>query len=204
MTPNVDFQNVIITGVGGQGNVLASQILAQMMMNQCFKVTIGETLGVSQRGGSVMSHLRISRGRRLSPQIPEGGADLILTLEPAEGLRVLGPYGNPGTLMVANTKPVYPIGVLAGETEYPPVETITQKIKGLTAGLWTLDATRIGAEMGAPILANIALLGAAAGLNLLHCDRFAFQRVIREIMPDAKAEANLEAFDRGAREAKAV
>ncbi len=204
MTLNRDFQNVIITGVGGQGNVLASQILAQMMLNQGFKVTIGETLGVSQRGGSVMSHLRISRERRLSPQIPEGKAHLVLTLEPVEGLRVLGTYGNPETRMVANTKPVYPIGVLAGEAEYPPVETITQKIKELTAGLWTLDATRIGTEMGAPILANIALLGAAVGLDLIQGDREVFEKVIQEIMPQAKAAANLEAFDRGAGEVEAA
>ncbi len=204
MNPNPDPLNVIITGVGGQGNVLASQILARMMLDKGYKAIIGETLGLSQRGGSVMSHLRISKTRQLSPQIPEGGAHLILTLEPVEGLRVLGTYGNPGTLMVANTKPVYPIAVLAGEAEYPDLETISARVKELTAGLWTLDATGIGLDMGAAILANIALLGAAVNLGLMDADREGFEKVIREIMPRDKAELNLRAFDRGAGEAKAV
>ena len=204
MTLNRDPLNIIITGVGGQGNVLASQILARMMLDQGYKATIGETLGLSQRGGSVMSHLRISKTRQLSPQIPEGGAHLVLTLEPVEGLRVLGEYGNPETLMIANTKPVYPLAVLAGEAEYPSLQVISQKIKELTAGLWTLDATAIGLEMGAAILANIALLGAAFGLSLVEGDRAGFEKTIREIMPDAKADLNLEAYDRGAREAVAV
>ena len=204
MNLNRDPLNIIITGVGGQGNVLVSQIIAQMMLDKGLKVTIGETLGLSQRGGSVMSHLRISETRRFSPQIPEGGAHLILTLEPVEGLRVLGTYGNPETLMVANTKPIYPIAVLAGEVEYPDLETITGKVKELIAGVWTLDATGIGLDMGAAILANIALLGATIGLSLLDCDRQGFEKVIREIMPESKAELNLKAFDRGAGEVAAA
>ena len=204
MNQRTDPLNVIITGVGGQGNVLASQILAQMMLDKGYKATIGETLGLSQRGGSVMSHLRISKTRQLSPQIPEGGAHLILTLEPVEGLRVLGTYGNPETVMVANTKPVYPIAVLAGEAEYPDLGTITAKVAELTAGLWILDATDMALEMGAAILANIALLGAAVGLEIMDADRDGFEKVIRELMPGPKAELNLKAFDRGAREMRKV
>jgi len=90
-----DPTNIIITGVGGQGNVMASRVLAGMLVNAGYVVTIGETFGMSQRGGSVMSHLRVSSTSVLSPQIPQGRADIIIALEPVEALRVLVKYGIP-------------------------------------------------------------------------------------------------------------
>ena len=72
--------NVIIGGVGGQGNVLASQILGEMLISQGYVITIGETYGASQRGGAVMSHLRISTQDQFSPLIPEGQCDLLVAL----------------------------------------------------------------------------------------------------------------------------
>jgi len=78
-----DPYNLIITGVGGQGNVMASRVLGNMMVKGGFHVTIGETFGASQRGGSVMSHLRISKEGSWSPQIPRGQADFIIALEPS-------------------------------------------------------------------------------------------------------------------------
>ena len=109
-----DPMNVIITGVGGQGNVLASRVLAGMLVNDGYCVTIGETFGMSQRGGSVMSHLRISQKSIMSPQIPQGRADIIIALEPVEALRVLIKYGNPNVVVLANSRVVYPIGVITG------------------------------------------------------------------------------------------
>src|SRR4030066_1423859 len=108
--------NVIIGGVGGQGNVLASQILGEMLIAKGYVITIGETYGASQRGGSVMSHIRVSRREQFSPLIPEGKCDLVVGLEPVEALRVLAQYGNPGVLMLINTRPIYPIDVIAGNT----------------------------------------------------------------------------------------
>jgi len=84
-----DPYNIIITGVGGQGNVLASRLLGGMLAGKGYLVTIGETFGASQRGGSVMSHLRISGKSVASPQIPRGRADVIVSLEPAEAVRVM-------------------------------------------------------------------------------------------------------------------
>src|SRR5271157_6309055 len=107
-----DPMNVIITGVGGQGNVLASRVLAGMLVNSGFYVTIGETFGMSQRGGSVMSHLRISQRSIMSPQIPLGRADIIIALEPVEALRVLTKYGNPDVAVLTNSRMVYPMGVI--------------------------------------------------------------------------------------------
>ena len=107
-------KNLILTGVGGQGNVMASRTLAGMLVDAGYIVTIGETFGMSQRGGSVMSHLRISPDSVKSPQIPRGGADVIVALEPLEALRVLTVYGNPQVCVMSNARPVYPIGVNTG------------------------------------------------------------------------------------------
>jgi len=82
--------NLIITGVGGQGNVLISQLIGQSLVSKGYFVTIGETYGMAQRGGSVMSHIRIARGKQLSPLIPRAKGDFIVALEPVEALRVLG------------------------------------------------------------------------------------------------------------------
>jgi len=83
--------NLIITGVGGQGNVLSSQLIGQAFVSKGYYATIGETYGASQRGGSVMSHIRISSEKQLSPLIPKGMADIVVALEPLEALR-FSPY----------------------------------------------------------------------------------------------------------------
>ena len=104
--------NLIIAGVGGQGNILASQVVAQAALMEDLNATIGETYGVSQRGGSVMSHLRISKQSVWSPQIPRGQAHIVVALEPTEALRVLQAYGNPEVRVIVNTRPVYSVGVI--------------------------------------------------------------------------------------------
>ena len=101
---------MIIGGVGGQGNVLASQILGQMLVTRGYVITIGETYGASQRGGAVMSHLRLSEKDQFSPLIPEGRCDLLVSLEPVEALRILEPYGHPGVMTLINTRPIFPHG----------------------------------------------------------------------------------------------
>ena len=110
-----DPYNLIITGVGGQGNVLASKIVGTILVERGFQVTIGETFGSSQRGGSVMSHLRVSTGAMLSPQIPKGKAHLIVSLEPTEAIRVLNDYGSPNVKLITNTRAVHSVGVIGGE-----------------------------------------------------------------------------------------
>lgn len=189
--------NIIITGVGGQGNVLASQILGQMLVQQGYIITIGETYGASQRGGSVMSHIRVSERGQFSPLIPEGKCDLVLGLEPVEALRVLVNYGNPGVVMLINTRPIYPIDVIAGNAAYPELSVVLKKIQRLSRGVWTLNATEIGLELGDPIFSNIVMLGALSALDLLPLHREGFQNVIREMLPSHKLHLNMDAFDRG-------
>jgi indolepyruvate ferredoxin oxidoreductase beta subunit len=189
--------NVIITGVGGQGNVMASWVIGNMLARRGLQVTIGETFGASQRGGSVMSHLRISKESSWSPQIPRGKCHLVISLEPTEAVRVLANYGNPDITVLCNTRPVHAIGVISGDQEYPSMEKIKSWIAELSKECWFLDATAKAMELGNPIFGNIMMIGAAAGLGALPVDRKNFADVITETMPADKLELNLKAYDLG-------
>jgi indolepyruvate ferredoxin oxidoreductase, beta subunit len=191
--------NIIITGVGGQGNVMASRVLAGMLVNAGFIVTIGETFGMSQRGGSVMSHLRVSSSSVLSPQIPQGRADIIIALEPVEALRVLVKYGNPDVAVLSNLRMVYPMGVITGEYNYPSLDEIKSMFGKLSAKNWLIDATSVAVDLGNPVLSNIVMIGALAGASLLPIDRRAFEKEIAKSMSADKRRINLTAFDAGAK-----
>ena len=159
--------NVIVTGVGGQGNVLISQLIGKALVKGGHHVTIGETYGASQRGGAVMSHLRISRQEQYGPLIPEGQADVILGLEPVETMRVLAQYGNPGVIVIANSRPVYTMAVTTGMAAYPADQEIESMLKELSRTAWLIDATTIALELGAPILTNTVMAGALIGSQAL-------------------------------------
>jgi indolepyruvate ferredoxin oxidoreductase beta subunit len=192
-----DPTNIIITGVGGQGNVMASRVLAGMLVNAGFIVTIGETFGMSQRGGSVMSHLRVSSTSVLSPQIPQGRADIIIALEPVEALRVLIKYGNPYIAVLSNTREVYPMGVITGDFAYPSLDEIKSAFNKLTAHNWLIDAMSVAVDLGNPVLSNIVMIGALAGASLLPIDRRAFEKEITKSMFVDKRQLSLTAFDAG-------
>ena len=189
--------NVIIGGVGGQGNVLASQILGEMLITQGYVITIGETYGASQRGGAVMSHLRISTKDQFSPLIPEGQCDLLVALEPVEGLRILAHYGNPRVMTLLNTRPIQPMDVISGNAAYPEVSKVIAKIKELSRRVWTLNATEIALEMGDPIFSNIVMLGALYAIEVLPIHRKGFELVIQDLLPARTLDENMKAFDRG-------
>jgi indolepyruvate ferredoxin oxidoreductase beta subunit len=189
--------NLVITGVGGQGNVMASRVLGNMMSRQGLNVTIGETFGASQRGGSVMSHLRISSGSSWSPQIPKGQAHMIVALEPIETIRVLMNYGSPEAKVICNTRPIHPVGVISGDQNYPALEELRSWIAELTLAAWFVDATDTAVKLGDPIFGNIMMIGALAEVCDLPMDRADFEAVISKSMPQAKIDANLIAYDTG-------
>ena len=193
----LDPYNVIITGVGGQGNVMASRILGNMLSRKGLTITIGETFGASQRGGSVMSHLRISTTSNWSPQIPRGQCHLVISLEPTEAMRVLAKYGNPQVKVLCNMRPVHAIGVISGDQQYPELDKISAWITELSDASWFLPATEKAVALGNPILGNIMMIGAAAGLGALPVDRDDFEAVISQSMPADKRTLNLSAYDMG-------
>ncbi len=192
-----DPYNVIVTGVGGQGNVVASQLIGAMLVEKGYKVTIGETYGASQRGGSVMSHVRISRTNQYGPLIPPRSADLVIALEPSEAARVLAQFGNPDTVSVVNTRPVHPVDVIAGDIKYPDTDGLIEKIRLLSKRTYFVQATEKALEMGNPILANIILIGAAAGAGLLPITADDLIKVVSEYMSPDKVEINQKAFNSG-------
>ena len=192
-----DPYNVIITGVGGQGNVTASRVVGGMLSCKGFNVTIGETFGASQRGGSVMSHLRISAASNWSPQIPKGKSHLVISLEPTEAIRVLKDYGNPKVTVICNTRPIHSIGVICGDHLYPELKDIKSWVAELSQSTWFIDATDRALEMGNPIFGNIMVIGAAAAIGLLPLDREDFKSVISGMVAPDKVEVNLSAYDLG-------
>jgi indolepyruvate ferredoxin oxidoreductase beta subunit len=192
-----DPYNIVIAGVGGQGSVMASRVLGNTLSRQDLYVTIGETFGASQRGGSVMSHLRISSETSWSPQIPQGRAHFIVALEPIEAIRVLKDYGNPDTQVLCNTRAIHPVGVIAGDLDYPSIEDLKTRLRELSSVFWFVDATDAALELGDPILGNIMMLGALADVCELPILREDFEAVISENVPAEKVEINLKAFDQG-------
>jgi len=193
----IDPFNMIITGVGGQGNVIASRIIANMLVRKELHVTVGETFGASQRGGSVMSHLRISGSSNWSPQIPKGRAHIVLALEPIEAIRVLRDYGNPGVKVLSNTRKINPVAVIAGESDYPSIDEIKKVAGEMSSEAWFIDATDEAIKLGNPVLGNIIMLGALSLMDLLPMDEESFQEVIFLNLPEEKCAINIKAFNVG-------
>jgi indolepyruvate ferredoxin oxidoreductase beta subunit len=190
--------NVIIAGVGGQGNILISRLLGQAFIEEGYTVTIGETYGATQRGGSVASHVRISRERVLySPVTPRGRADIVLGLEPSESLRNLTAFGYSGTYVVTNTRPIYPLEVAAGEAEYPTLEAITDCVNQLSSMAWYINASGIAMDLGNPLLTNVVMTGALIGAGLLPLERSKMEHQLRVSFTGEKLAANMRAFDLG-------
>ena len=192
-----DPYNIIITGVGGQGNVMASRVFSNMLVHKGFFVTIGETFGASQRGGSVMSHIRVSSESSWSPQVPKGKADVVATLEPIEAIRVLAGYGNPAVKVLTNTRAVYPAGVIAGRLSYPSLEEIKETLRKLSARAWFIDATDEAVKLGNAILGNIIMIGALSAVGDLPVGRDDFEAALSRTLPAEKMADNLTAFDLG-------
>jgi indolepyruvate ferredoxin oxidoreductase beta subunit len=185
--------NVIIAGVGGQGNVLLSGFVGAALLNEGFMVSVVDTFGVSQRGGSVQSHIKISRNTLYSSVTLEGKADVILGMEPVETLRALEEFGNPHVFVVVNPRPMYPTG---GVT-YPDLDEVKRAIVKLSSTTRFVNATEEALEMGNPIYTNVILLGSLVGANVLPISKQTMMPILKERFPGKLLEANIKAFDKG-------
>lgn len=193
--------NLVITGVGGQGNVLISLLVGKALVDAGYFVTIGETYGASQRGGPVMSHVRVSENTQYSPFIPDGCANIVLGMEPVETLRVLGRYGNPNVVTIVNPRPIYPIDVTGGQATYPDLDELMSAIRHLSAKVWTVNATEEAQKMGNAMFANSILVGALVASNVMPLDGKRVELVLRETFPK-EIDANILAFRKGMELAK--
>ncbi len=197
MSLNVDPLNLIVCGVGGQGNILISRMIGRILSRKGYYVTIGETFGAAQRGGAVHSSMRISKKRYYGPLIPKGRAHIIASLEPLETLRILAAYGNENVLTVTNTQPVYPVAVLSRKREYPDLAMLKKNVVTLSRAAWLVNVTQMALELGAPIAANIILLGGLLGTGKMPLSSAEVEEEIRSTFPASAAELNLTALEMG-------
>lgn len=189
--------NVIIAGVGGQGNVLMSFLIGSALIHSGYFVTVFDNYGASQRLGAVASHIKISgEGATTSPLLHEGDADIIVGIEPIELIRNLTRFGNPEVMTIVNTRPVYPIGVISGEMEYPDLDKVIETIRRLSAQAWIVNATEEAMRLGNPIYTNVILLGALLGSNTLPLDKDTMELVLKEELPNV-FDSNMVALHRG-------
>ncbi|UCD83329.1 MAG: indolepyruvate oxidoreductase subunit beta [Deltaproteobacteria bacterium] len=194
--------NLIITGVGGQGNILASQVIADVASDEGYYVIVGETYGLSQRGGSVMSHVRLSRDFECGPLIPSGMADIIIGFEPLETLRVAVQYCNKGTSVILNPRPNYPIGVLAGDFRYPALDRILETLQKIVGSVSVVEATELANEVGSSLVQNIVMVGCLAGSGLLPFSLKSFEKALKATFSGERLQLNRKAFNLGVKALK--
>jgi indolepyruvate ferredoxin oxidoreductase beta subunit len=189
--------NIIITGVGGQGNILASELVATAAVEAGYVVTVGETYGASQRGGTVMSHVRISQREQFGPLTPTGEADIVVGFEPLETLRMLVFFGNPSTQVILNSRPNYPISVLSGDAKYPEWSELVAAIQDMAAHVQIVEATELAKAAGNSLSANVVMVGCLAGSGLLPLSLDSYRQVLARSFTGSHLEVNLKAFDAG-------
>ena len=183
----------MIVGVGGQGTLLASKILGKAAMDSGFDVKVSEVHGMSQRGGSVVTYVRIGENADeivYSPVICKGDADVILSFELLEAARWLPNLKNGGTI-VTSTQQINPMPVITGAAKYP--ESIIEDISTLGVDIRAYDAPAIAKEAGNERAGNVALLGLAA--SVLGFDLSVLRDAVAACVPAKALEVNLRAFD---------
>ena len=185
-------KDILICGVGGQGTVLASKLIASAAMEEGCTVHSAETIGMAQRGGSVTSHVRI--GEASSPLIPKGKCDVLLAFEPAEAVRNLS-YLKQGGLVIVNEVPVKPTTESLQETGYDGKEMIAYLRR--KCRMIVVNSEELCKEFGSTKYFNVCLLGVAAGSGELGIAPASVEEQIRARVPEKFVEANLMAFRAG-------
>lgn len=182
--------NVLMTGVGGQGIILASDMLSDVMMRAGFDVKKSEIHGMAQRGGSVMSHVRYAK-HVASPLIPLGQCDILLSFEELETARYVQ-YLKNDAVVIINRYRLSPPSVISGKEPYPDVLPI---IKGKTGNVVMVDGSRIADEMKNPKGVNIILLGKLS--TYLEADESLWIETMNGMLKEKIRAANIEGFKRG-------
>lgn len=187
-------KDIMICGVGGQGTVLASKIIAASAMDEGSAVHSAETIGMAQRGGPVTSHVRIGEGA-YSPLIPVGGADLLIAFEPSEAVRNLR-YLKKDGFVIVNRVPVKPttLGSSEGYDGKAEIAFLQSKCDCLV-----VDSDALCAPFGSSKFFNVAVIGAAAGTGKLGIGADTIRSTIVRIVPERFQEKNLAAFDAGSK-----
>ncbi|MGI6574868.1 MAG: indolepyruvate oxidoreductase subunit beta [bacterium] len=188
--------NLIVAGVGGQGNIRAAKYLADVAIRCGKDVIVGETFGASQRGGSVRSHIRIGKNAR-SPQVPQKKCNVILGFEPLESLQCCLDYLEPNGVAIVNVQPVYSTEVKTGKKPYPSLDTLQDYFARITNRVLYLNATAAAEELGNTMVMNTIMLGALDATGVFPAPRGLLKEIVVAGSPKAFRELNEKAFDKG-------
>ncbi|MDD4621243.1 MAG: indolepyruvate oxidoreductase subunit beta [Methanosarcina sp.] len=183
--------DLLITGVGGQGAILASDIIGKAAVTAGLSVRAAETHGMAQRGGSVVNHIRI--GEDYGSMIPKKGADLMLALEPMEAVRYLD-FLKDGGIIIVNTQPVVPVTVTSGLAEYPEVLDIL-KVLSEKYVVKAFNANELAFEAGNRLAMNVVMVGAVS--SYLPIPKEILVESVKALVPQKTIEVNLRAFEMG-------
>lgn len=182
--------NIMIVGVGGQGTLLASRILGNMVISEGYDVKVSEVHGMSQRGGSVVTYVRFGE-KVYSPIIDKGQADIILAFETLEAYRAL-PYLKKGGRMIANLQQINPMPVITGAAQYPA--DVHQKLSE-RVDLVSVPAADYAKEAGSLKAVNVVLIGVMARYTDIPYEKWV--QTIKTTVPPKFLEVNVKAFDLG-------
>ncbi|MFW6035650.1 MAG: indolepyruvate oxidoreductase subunit beta [Halothermotrichaceae bacterium] len=183
--------SIMIVGVGGQGTLLASRVIGNVALNNNFDVKMSEVHGMAQRGGSVVTNVKIAR-KVYSPIIEKGEADIILAFEQLEALRWIE-YLKPGGKIIVNDQQIEPIPVIIGKAEYP--EDILEKLKNNYSNITTINALDIARNCGTIKAVNTVMIGLMA--SSLDIEKSEWLETIKNIVPAKFKETNVDAFEAG-------
>jgi len=188
----MDKFDLLIVGVGGQGVILASDIIGKAAVQEGLPVRAAETHGMAQRGGAVENHVRI--GCKYGSLIPAGGADCLMSMEPLEALR-FAKYLNPKGTAIINSEKIVPVTVNLGKVPYPELEVIRDTMKGLCAEVRMEDYTALAKKAGAAQALNVVMIGAVS--KYLPISTETLKDVIAKSVPPKTVAVNLKAFELG-------
>jgi indolepyruvate ferredoxin oxidoreductase beta subunit len=183
--------DLLITGVGGQGAILASDIIGKAAVTAGLPIRAAEAHGMAQRGGSVVNHIRI--GQTYGSMIPKKGADLMLALEPMEAVRYLD-FLKEGGIIIVNTQPVVPVTVTSGQAKYPEVSDILDALSEKYI-VKAFNADELAFEAGSRLAMNVVMVGAVSGY--LPIPKETLLESIKALVPQKTIEVNLRAFEAG-------
>jgi indolepyruvate ferredoxin oxidoreductase beta subunit len=186
--------DIVLCGVGGQGTVLASKLIAAAAMDKGLDVMSAETIGMAQKGGSVFSHLRV--GRKVhTPMIAKGTADIIIAFEPAEAVRML-PYLKEGGSVIVNSHAVKPVTSVLKDSGYDGSEMVGY-LKENVENLTVIDCEKACREIGSPKVTNMVLLGAAVRSGVLDFTMDEITETMKRMVKPQFQEANVAALNYG-------
>lgn len=184
--------NILISGVGGQGVILASEIISAAAMEAGYEVKQSEVHGMAQRGGSVVSHVRFGP-RVFSPLVEPGTGHLLLSFEKSEALRWTGLLNPAEGIVILNIQEIIPVTVSQGLSEYP--HDAVERLRASGFRTISLDALALAREAGTERAVNVVLIGAAS--PFLHLDKELLRKVVGDRVPPKYRELNMKAFEMG-------